>query len=137
VETPPVEAPPAGPGPSLELEQLREAWQRTILPVVTEKSIPIGTALAEARPVELDDDRLTLEFSPNAAFHRQLAEDPKNAGYLQEALYEVTGRRLALAFAEGEAPDTEHELHHAEQLGPEEVFELMKDTFDAREVEET
>ena len=50
----------------------------------------------------LDDDTLTLEFPASAAFHRQLAEEPKNATLLADALYEVTGRKLALAFAVGE-----------------------------------
>ena len=36
--------------PAVELEQLQEAWQRTIVPAVAEKSIPISTVLGEARP---------------------------------------------------------------------------------------
>ncbi len=38
-------------------------------------------------------------FPPSAAFHRQLAEEPKNAGLLRDALYELTGRKLVVAFA--------------------------------------
>ncbi len=34
--------------PSLELEQLQEAWQRTILPAVEERSIPAASVLREA-----------------------------------------------------------------------------------------
>jgi DNA polymerase III gamma/tau subunit len=131
----PTPAPAAEP-PSVELEQLQEAWQRTILPAVEERSIPTASVLREAHPVELDGDTLTVEFPANAAFHRQLAEDPKNATMLAEALYEVTGRRLALAFAIGENGET-HEEHDDEPVGEERILELVKETFDAREREET
>ncbi len=87
--------------PSVDLEQLQEAWQRSIVPAVEDKSIPVASVLREARPSELAGDTLTLEFPPSAAFHRQLAEEPKNAGLLRDALYELTGRKLVVAFAEG------------------------------------
>jgi DNA polymerase-3 subunit gamma/tau len=123
---------PAGGPPDVELEQLQEAWARTIVPAVAEKSIPISTVLGEARPAELDGDTLTIEFPASASFHRQLAEEPKNTTMLRDALYEVTGRRLAIAFAVGEGADGED----AEPEGPageEHFLELMKETFDARE----
>ena len=50
----------------------------------------------------LEGDTLTLAFPPAAAFHRKLAEEPKNATVLRDALYEVTGRKLAVAFAVGD-----------------------------------
>ena len=90
--------------------------------------------LAEAHPAALDGDTLTLEFPPAATFHREQAEEPKNVDAPPDALYEVTGRRLELVFAIGEAP--EHE--HAEPERPateEEIVELMKSTFDARELD--
>jgi hypothetical protein len=135
--TPPQSAsPPPTPPPSIELEQLQEAWQRTIVPAVEEKSIPTASVLREAHPAGLEGNTLVLEFPASASFHRQLAEDPKNATLLQDALYEITGRRLALTFAVGEngGEEEEHEEH-----GPpseDELFELMRETFDAREVKE-
>jgi hypothetical protein len=119
--------------PSLDLEQLQEAWQRTILPAVEEKSIPTASVLREAQPKDLAGDTLTVEFPRAASFHRQLAEEPKNATLLEEALYEITGRHLSLAFEVGEngeeaAPDED------QPVTEEEIIELMKGTFDAREV---
>jgi len=132
VETAPPETAPKEP-PSVELSQLQEAWQRTILPAVEQKSIPTASMLREAHPSQLDEDRLTVEFPAAASFHRQLAEEPKNATLLAEALYEVTGRKLALDFAVGENRGDGPE--EAEQpAGEEEIVQLMKDTFDAREV---
>ena len=133
----PAPAPSAAPPPSVDLEQLQEAWQRTILPAVETKSIPAASVLREAHPAELESDTLTLEFPAGAAFHRQLAEEPKNAALLQEALYEVTGRRLGLAFAEGEnGGDAERPAADRAPAGEDELYELMKETFDARDVEE-
>jgi DNA polymerase III subunit gamma/tau len=125
---------PAGP-PSLELEQLQEAWQRTILPAVEEKSIPTASVLREAHPKGLAGDRLTVEFPRAASFHLKLAEDPKNATLLEEALYEVTGRHLELAFEVGEnGGETEAEADE-QPVTEEQIIELMKGTFDAREVD--
>jgi DNA polymerase-3 subunit gamma/tau len=121
--------------PAVDLEQLQEAWQRAVLPAVEEKSIPTASVLREAHPAGLAGDTLTLEFPRNASFHRQLAEEPKNATLLADALYEVTGRRLALAFelgangGDGEPPDEE-------PPGEDDLVSLIKETFDAREVDE-
>ena len=76
----------------------------------------------------------TLEFPASASFLRRQAEEPKNATLLADALYAVTGRRLTLAFAVGperERPDDEPDRPASE----EEIVELMKSTFDARELE--
>src|SRR4051794_11733808 len=121
--------------PSLELEQLQEAWQRTIVPAVEERSIPAASVLREAHPAGLADDTLTVEFPASAAFHRQLAEEPKNATLLAEALYEVTGRHLGLAFAEGEG-HAALAVEDEEPAGEEKILELVKETLDARERED-
>ena len=118
----------------VELEQLQEAWRRTILPAVEQRSIPIGQTLGEAHPAALAGDTLTLEFPPTAAFHLRVAEDPKNAEMLRDALYEVTGRKLAVAFELGEAGDASDE--DEPPASEADVLELMKSTFDARELDE-
>jgi DNA polymerase-3 subunit gamma/tau len=121
--------------PDVDLEQLQEAWQRTILPAVEEKSIPTASVLREAQPKGLSGDRLTVEFPRAASFHRQLAEEPKNATLLAEALYEVTGRHLELAFEVGENGGDEAGADANEEPATEdEIIELIEGTFDAREV---
>jgi DNA polymerase III subunit gamma/tau len=123
----PAEAPP------VELEQLQDAWQRTVLPAVEQKGgIPTASLLREAHPTGIAGDTLTVEFPAAADFHRKLAEEPKNATLLADALYEVTGRRFALAFALGEnGGDHEDDPSPA---GEDRIMELMKETFDAREL---
>ena len=136
--TPSIEEPPAAPeapveAPPLELEQLQDAWQRTVLPAVEQKGgIPTASLLREAHPTGIAGNTLTVEFPAAADFHRKLAEEPKNATLLADALYEVTGRRFALAFALGENGG-----EHEEDTGPageDRIMELMKETFDAREL---
>jgi DNA polymerase-3 subunit gamma/tau len=133
--TPPDSRPePPGPEPpGLALEELQEAWRRSVLPAVEQRSIPASAMLAEAHPAALQGDTLTLEFPPEAAFHREKAAEPKSVALLQDALYEVTGRRLELVFATGmrPAPETPEPDHPASE---EEIVELMKSTFDAQEL---
>jgi DNA polymerase-3 subunit gamma/tau len=126
------EAPPPPSAPPVELAQLQDAWQRAVIPAVEQRSIPTASVLREAHPSGLAGDTLTLEFPATAAFHRNLAEEPKNATLLAEALYEVTGRRFAVAFQVGENGETEPEEQRT--LSEEELVEEIKQTLDAREV---
>jgi DNA polymerase III subunit gamma/tau len=130
-----VTAPQPASAPSVDLLQLQEAWQRTVLPAVGEKSIPTASMLAEALPVALADDTLTIEFPENASFHRQRAEEEKNAALLGDALYELTGRRLTLEFVLGEGGPPDEQADEA-PAGEEEIYQLVKETFDAKEITE-
>jgi DNA polymerase-3 subunit gamma/tau len=121
------------PPRDVDLEQIQHAWQQAVLPAVADRSIPTASVLGEAKPSGLDGDRLVVEFAPAASFHRNLAEDPKNAELLADVLYEITGRRLAVEFVlgEGSHEEPEEEVPATE----EEIISLMKSTFDAREVD--
>jgi DNA polymerase-3 subunit gamma/tau len=120
-------------GPELALEQVADAWQRSIVEAVRERSIPVASLLTEARPKGLDGDTLTLEFPPGAEFHRKQVSEPGNIGVLRDALYEVTGRKLAVVLETGEA-GAEHEVDDDEPLSEEDVISLLKETLDAEEV---
>jgi DNA polymerase III gamma/tau subunit len=129
----PVPAPPPAEAPPVELEQLQDAWQRTVLPAVEQKGgIPTASLLREAHPAGLAGDTLTVEFPAAADFHRKLAEEPKNATLLADALYEVTGRRFSLDFALGE--NGGEDVDDTTPAGEDEILALMKKTFDAREI---
>jgi DNA polymerase III subunit gamma/tau len=130
----PPEAEPAGP--PLELAQLQDAWQRTVLPAVHSRSIPVETLLKQARPAALEGGTVTIEFSSSADFHRKQVEEPKNLAILRDALYEVTGRKLAVATALGDEPDVD-EPEDDDPISEEAIISMFKDTFDAREVEDT
>jgi hypothetical protein len=133
----PAETPDDSPEPALDLEHLRQAWEPAVLAEVERRSIPAASVLREARPVALEGDRLVVEFPASAAFHRNLAEEPKNASLLAEVLHEVTGRHLAIDFAVGEKPAEPDEEEAPDGATTEEEFvSLFKDTFDARELRE-
>jgi len=132
-EAPPAPAEVPEP-PDLELVQLQEAWRRSVLPAVEERSRPLGALLSEAHPVQLAEGRLTVEFPPAASFHRQKSEEEKNVTLLRDALYEVTGRRLELEFVTGEQAQSARP-EPPEPVTEEEIIELVKTTFDAREVD--
>src|SRR5262245_12417024 len=127
--------PPTGPqsGPDLELEQVVDAWQRSIVEAVRERSIPVASLLAEATPKELADDTLTLEFPAGADFHRRQVGEPGNIGVLHDALFEVTGRRLTVVLETGDAVAGEDQ--EDEPISEDDWISSLKDTFDAREVE--
>jgi hypothetical protein len=126
----------SGVGPPIVLEQLADAWQRGVLDAVRERSIPVASLLGEARPAELSDDTLTVEFPAGADFHRRQVDDPHNLDLLRDALYEVTGRHLAVVLSVAEGKSDAAESADEEQLSGEDVISLLKETLDAREVEE-
>jgi DNA polymerase-3 subunit gamma/tau len=147
----PVPAPAAGPAPSeaapsdgveevprppdVSLEQMQDAWARSVLPAVKERSIPIATLLSEATPSGLEGDTLTLTFRPGADFHRKQIDEPANAKLLRDALYDVTGRRLAVLTAVADADDDPPS--EETPFGEQEVISLLVNDLNATEVEET
>ena len=131
----PQEAAAAPDPPDLELEQVADAWQRTIVETVRERSIPVASLLAEATPTDLAGDTLTVEFPAGNDFHRQQIAEPQNIGLLRDALYEVTGRRLAVVLEAGEA-EADAVAEDDEPQSEEDWIASLKETFDAREVDE-
>ena len=129
-------APNDAPGaPQVELEQVTEAWDRSIIDAVRERSIPVASLLTEATPTGLADDTLTLEFPAGADFHRRQVAEPQNIGLLRDALYEVTGRKLTVVLESGDAED-DVAVGDDDPLSEEDVFSLLKETFNAEEVKE-
>ena len=137
-EPPPYDAPATGDAPAappVELEQVSEAWDRSILDAVRERSIPVASLLTEATPTVLADDTLTLEFPAGADFHRRQVAEPENIGMLRDALYEVTGRKLTVVLESGDAEHVE-EVDDTEPMGEDRFIAALKGEFDAEEVEE-
>jgi DNA polymerase-3 subunit gamma/tau len=130
------EKPPAsGTSPPLALDQLQDAWQRTVLPAIQSRSIPVASLLGEAHPAALESEMLTLEFPATADFHRRQAEEPKNVSVIRDALYEVTGHRLGVTLELGAAATADEEQE--DELTEDALISMFKDTFDAQEVEDT
>ena len=134
----PISVPPSDPSetPPVELEQVAEAWDRGILDAVRERSIPIASLLTEARPTDLAEDTLTLEFPAGADFHRRQVAEPQNIGLLRDALYEVTGRKLSVVLESREADAEAAEADDNEPAGEDLFIAALKERFDAEEVED-
>ena len=130
-EAPAAEPPPSSP---LALEQVSEAWQRTIVEAVRDRSISVASLLTEAKPIGLSEDTLTVEFPPGNDFHRKQLDEPKNIGLLRDALYEVTGRRLSVVLEAGHAADAEAD-EDDEPVSEDAFISLLQDNLDAKEVE--
>jgi DNA polymerase III subunit gamma/tau len=133
-EEPKEESTAPASGLDLRLEQVAEAWQRTIVEAVRGRSISVASLLADAKPTDLAGDTLTLEFPPGNDFHRRQFDEPKNIGLLRDALYEVTGRRLAVVLEAGEAEARDDAAD--EPQSEEDWIATLKETFDAEEVED-
>jgi DNA polymerase-3 subunit gamma/tau len=131
-EAPAPENPPSSP---LALEQVSEAWQRTIVEAVRDRSISVASLLTEAKPIGLSEDTLTVEFPPGNDFHRKQLDEPKNIGLLRDALYEVTGRRLSVVLEAGHAEASAADDEDEEPQSEEDWIESLKQNLDAREVE--
>jgi DNA polymerase III subunit gamma/tau len=135
---PPVSVPApsdAPAGPELKLEQVADAWQRSVVELVRDRQPPAASLLAGTKPTKLAGDTLTLEFPPGHDFHRTKLDEPKYKDLLREALYEVTGRRLAVVLEAGEA-DPNGEDTTDEPLSEDAWIALLEETFDAREVDD-
>jgi DNA polymerase-3 subunit gamma/tau len=99
----PVASPGGAPGVAvavaadhqLGVEELRELW-----PAVLEQlhESALGAFLAEALPVGLSDNELTIAWGESGAIMMKAAERPANRDTIQNAVRAVTGRAIRLAF---------------------------------------
>jgi DNA polymerase III subunit gamma/tau len=118
--------PDEDPAAALELEQVQELWP-AVAEAVAEQNGMLGAALAAARPVAVEGDRLTVAFPSDAAFVKKKAEAGREL--IRGALRGLTGRAPGLIF----------ELSHATRAGPTtleeaELIERLRTEFGAEEV---
>ena len=123
------------PGPTSSWSRSPRRGSEASSESVRERSIPVASLLAEATPTELAGDTLTLEFPAGNDFHRQQIAEPQNIGLLRDALYEVTGRKLAVVLEAGESDAALED--EDEPKSEDDWISSLKETFDAREVDDT
>jgi hypothetical protein len=125
----PAAAPDIKPGsaPVFDLEGIRGLWPAAV-DVVRSENQMVGALLSQARPVELDAERLTICFPPEAEFSKRKAE--ANRGLLRDALAGLTGLRLDLQY------EVRDEGHGGEvpTLSGDELVEKLKAEFGATEI---
>jgi DNA polymerase-3 subunit gamma/tau len=125
---PPVEGPPLA---AADIESLSLLWPAVVELVRGENAL-LGALIAEAQPVGLEGDDLTVAFAASAPFLRKKASDPLNRSAVSEALRAVTGVRLRLSYELREelAPQQPPEPRDSE----EDWVRRFKEEFDAEEI---
>ncbi len=115
------------PREALDLERVEAIWP-AVAEAVAEENGMLGAALAAARPLAVEADRVTVAFPPDAAFVKKKAES--NRELIQRALRGLTGRPAGLAF---ELSDAAAAVGPA-ALGEEELIERLRAEFAAEEI---
>jgi DNA polymerase III subunit gamma/tau len=90
-------ATPQSETPSDSLDSLRELWP-AVVEAVRAPNAMLAAAIVAARPVELSGEELLVAFDPDASFMMKKAAHPDNRELVAQALRELTGRRLRLAY---------------------------------------
>jgi DNA polymerase-3 subunit gamma/tau len=102
-----------------DLDSLRTLWPAVVDLVRAENAL-LGALIAEAQPVAVAEEDLTVAFASTAQFLKKKAEDPANRVLVGNALRDLTGGRWRLSYelraeldAQGgparEGPQTEEE----------------------------
>ncbi len=151
VEPPPVEEPARAdaveesgaspPAPSAQavpqdVEAFDALWPAVVELVGGENKL-LSAVLAEARPVGVSEDELTVAFPATASFSKKKAEDSAHRATVTEALRQLTGqRRLRVAYELREElpPPAEGQAGGAPRT-EEEWMARLKEEFDAKELD--
>jgi len=133
---PPVQAQAPGVEPAVQaqpivsdVESLASLWP-AVVDVVRAENALLGALIAEARPVELAGDELTLAFA--SPFLKKKAEDPANRMTVGEALRALAGSRLRISYELRATPDGTDE--QAEEHTEERWLARFMEEFDAEEI---
>jgi DNA polymerase-3 subunit gamma/tau len=136
---PATDLPPMPPTPTPDavgddIESLSAIWPAVVSLVRSENAL-LGALIAEARPVGVLDEELTVAFATTASFLKKKAEDPAHRQTVGQALSQVAGRRLRPIY---ELREELPALAETESLGPvhtdEEWVARFVDEFDAEEL---
>jgi DNA polymerase-3 subunit gamma/tau len=132
-------APTAGPkvtgaGPALDLDGLRDVWP-AVLDALRSSNALCAALLADAQPVAVEGEQVTVAFAPSAGFLRRKAEDESYRACVAEAIRSVTGSRARIAYVLGEAAD-EDETNARMPVAPtdDELVARLLAEFDAEEI---
>ncbi len=123
--------PPQPSTSALDLTALRTLWPSVVDAVRAENAM-VGALLGEARPAELEGDRLTVALPPGADFTRRKIE--ANRPLVQTALRRLTGGAPMLSFELSDGGQAGALTASAPMLTEEELLERLKQEFGAREI---
>jgi DNA polymerase-3 subunit gamma/tau len=131
----PTAPPPTPAAPARDLDSLCALWPAVVDLVRSENAL-LGALIAEARPVAVQEEDLTLAFSATAQFLKKKAEDPANRMIVGEALRAITGMRWRLSYElrEESAGERGGRASVTAEHSEEEWVRRFMEEFDAEEI---
>ena len=125
---------------SIEIERVTELWPAVVDHVRSSGSEMLSSLFDGSRPLAVDSERSVLKvgFPASAKFNKRKAEAQANVERIAESLKAIVGERLRPVYElidvdEAEATEA---ANGAKPMAEEEMIELIKTKFDAREVAE-
>ena len=131
VAAPATEAARAAAGPPA-LETVAACWP-AVIDLVRKDNQMLAALLADARPVALHDQDVTVAFPSGKAFLKRKAEQDDYRRATAEALRSITGSALVLRYELRDDEDLP-ESEDAHALSHEELVKRLVEEFDAQEV---
>jgi DNA polymerase III subunit gamma/tau len=120
----------------VDIERVVELWPAVVDHVRDSGSAMLSTLFDEAKPLGIDDERsvLRIGFPESAKFNKKKAEASANVERMTEAITTIVGARLRPAYEviDDQGENATHE--GSAEMSEEELVDLVKDSFDAREV---
>jgi DNA polymerase III subunit gamma/tau len=120
-----------------DIKRMLELWPAVVDHVRESGAEMLSTLFDGARPVDVDSERsvVRIAFPSSAKFNKRKAEAQANVERIAESVKAIVGERLRPVYelVEGE-PEEASEGEGVAPMAEEEIIELLKTKFDAREV---
>jgi DNA polymerase-3 subunit gamma/tau len=116
-----------------DLASLCSLWP-AVVDLVRGENALLGALIAEAQPVEVAGEDLTVAFASSKPFLRKKASVPLNRAAVTEALRAVTGIRWRLAFELRDTPGAAQDAGLQPAHSEEEWVRRFMEEFDAEEI---
>ena len=116
-----------GEQPVRETGSVVELWPAVMETIRAENDL-LAAALEQGRPAP-GGDGVVIAFPASAAFFKRQAEKDERRAALTQAIREVTGQRVAVAYELRDDVESE-----AQTVTPEQMIERFKHEFDAEEI---
>ncbi len=117
-----------------------DQWASMIMPELSRRSKPLAALMQFASGVQVKGSLIEITFPQSKAFARSGADTPANKKLLSQVLAMAAGGTVNVSLTTSTEPEPEpaHEAEpeHQATLSEDEFLTHVKDTFDAREIEE-
>ena len=123
---------------SVEVERVTQMWPAVVEHVRESGAEVLSTYVEAAKVLAVDAEKAVLRigFPAGAAFNKRKAEAKENVERIAESLSAIVGTRLRPVYQllDGEQEEAEPEGNGDAPLAEDEIIDLIKTKFDAREV---